>query len=127
MDREGERVWTWSGEYQDYLGCRHKRSLEIDENLGIIWIRDEIVNFKNHAVLRWRLAPELNWVINKNKKNLCESDWASLEIFVDGQPVFLEISQEKESRYYHHESNIPALQIYLKASTQYIQTKLILK
>ncbi len=118
-----QNVWTWSGEYQDYLGCRHKRSLEINESLKTIWVRDEISNFKNSAVLKWRLAPELNWVINKNR---CESELASLEIWVDGQPVFLELSEEKESRYYHHESNIPALQIYLKAPTRYIQTKLVL-
>ena len=123
-------IWRWSGEYKDYLGCRHQRSLEINQNLGIILVRDEISGFKNHAVLTWRLAPDLNWMINKSRKNLCESDLASFEIFIDQEPVELNLSRETESKYYQKETRIPVLNIKIEKQSRSqvsIKTKIKIK
>ncbi|MGF1684951.1 heparinase II/III family protein [Photobacterium minamisatsumaniensis] len=91
--------------YADAQGANHLRKVSLDESK--LTVSDEISEFKNKAVLRWRLKPS-DWVI----KGQTITDGQHVIIIQSDMAIHrMELTQGKESRYYYHESDIPVLEI----------------
>lgn len=72
----------FSAEYQDYRGCKHRRSLLSDD--GSLWVRDDISGFVDKAVLIWRLASG-DWTVVRNENEVliyCENSFELKKILI---------------------------------------------
>lgn len=90
--------------YQDYLGCKHKRQVKITKKQ--IYVTDTLINFKQQAVLRWRLQAG-QWDLHENTLSNGE---IQLTIHSD-TPLTLSLIQGEESLYYYHKQPLPVLEI----------------
>lgn len=92
--------------FTDWKGCRHERTVQSHEN-GFTVI-DRIRGFKEKAVLRWRLAPELDWVLDGST---CSSKDVSLVIASDKNLNAIKISEGWESLYYQERTPLSVLEV----------------
>jgi len=98
----------WSGRYTDYRGCSHARSVSCEE--GVWKIIDDLSGFKESAVLRWRVCPDVEWSLNESS---IESSLASLSCSSESQFSRVELSTGWESRYYFEKTALPVLEVEL--------------
>ncbi|MEM8951716.1 MAG: heparinase II/III-family protein [Pseudomonadota bacterium] len=111
---------SWSGSYEDALGCRHRRTVFVD---GAVWrVLDEIDGQKEKAVLRWRLAPG-DWRLDGMTLH---GALARLSIESDQPPSSLRLVDGKESRYYLDLETIPVLEVELGPDVRSIETTITL-
>jgi hypothetical protein len=101
----GEDELYASAGYQDYLGARHDRS--IDLNQKYIRIVDSIAGFKNKAILRWRLVPG-SWSIDGNTISNGEN---KLSISTELTIYRFEIVEGWKSLYYLQKTSLPVLEV----------------
>jgi hypothetical protein len=84
-------------------------------------IVDRISGFKKKAVLRWRLAPELEWVLDGN---MCSSQCVSLVIGSDKNLNSVKITNGWESLYYLERTTIPVWEIEVGPEGQELITEI---
>lgn len=107
-------------EYEDYKGCKHKRSLLLtDSSLSV---NDEIVGFLNKAVLRWRLARG-DWKLECHQREVivyCEDafELKKIEIRVTTNVDIMraEIKPGWESRRYFQKESVSVLEVEVRES-----------
>jgi hypothetical protein len=105
--------------FMDWKGCRHERSVEAcEKGFRIV---DRISGFKKKAVLRWRLAPELEWVLDGNR---CSSQCVSLVIGSDKNLNSVKITNGWESLYYLERTTIPVWEIEVGPEGQELITEI---
>ena len=93
-------------EFTDWKGCSQHRKVEVGDKS--IQVKDRISRFNNNAVLRWRLAPELEWSLSNN---VCTSPKASLTITVDKGLKGIRLVQGWESLYYMERTPLQVLEV----------------
>jgi hypothetical protein len=72
----------FSAQYQDYRGCKHRRSLLLDDSS--LRVRDDISGFVDKAVLIWRLAPG-DWRVARDENEIliyCENSFELKKISI---------------------------------------------
>ena len=92
--------------YTDWKGSRHKRRVEVSEDT--IRVIDTLSGYGEKAVLRWRLAPELDWCLSGTT---CSSGNCRLHVRVDAGLRRLKLTEGWESLYYQHKSPISVLEL----------------
>jgi hypothetical protein len=92
--------------YTDHMGCKHDRKIEFES--GKILVYDQISSFNKKAVLRWRLAPEIEWTLNEW---VCSSRLCKIKVRVDEGITSLAISEGWESLYYFQKNKVPVLEV----------------
>lgn len=118
--REAGGVSTWSGEYRDPWGVRHRRSFEAR---ATEWrVVDEFRGHQREALARWRLAPA-DWQL---RGTTLESSLARLEILAP-EGAQMELRDAWESRYYSARNKVPLLTVRLGATHGRLETRLLLK
>lgn len=111
IQRRGRYV-SWSASYTDYAGATHHRSIAATD---AEWtVEDTVCGFKDHAVIRWRLAPE-NW---RFEGNSLQSAVASISVESD-HPFEIRLVSGRESRYYMQVNEIPVLEITTRKPGSY--------
>ncbi|MCB1657542.1 MAG: weeF, partial [Pseudomonadales bacterium] len=90
--------------YQDYWRAQHHRSVKLDKKQ--IMVKDTVKNFKEQAVLRWRLTPD-NWQLNGH---ILSNGKIQLEINSSSE-VIITLTQGEESRYYYQKTFLPVLEV----------------
>ncbi len=104
--------------FTDWKGCRHERTVMAREN-GFT-IQDRFKGFKEKAVLRWRLASEIDWEL---QELTCSSAMAKLTISLeDGSATEAKIVQGWESLYYQERTPVPVLEVQVGASCHTLTT-----
>ncbi len=108
-----------SASYRDYLGgCSHKREISLSNSA--LRVVDDIQGVQNKAILRWRLSPGGEWMIEGNR---ITNHIHSITINSNTDIKRLELVEGKESRYYYQETSIPVLEIEVtsdgKITTEY--------
>lgn len=111
----------WSGQYTDFNGGRHKRSVEYDR--GDWRIIDHVSGCKSHATLRWRLCPG-PWHLAGNR---CAGQSAALEVFCNQPSIRSEIVESWESRQYWNKSVLPVWEIEVHAPAMTFETRITFK
>jgi len=91
--------------YVDYRGSIHERKVLLSKSSLIV--EDEINNFTNSAVIRWRLSPN-DWVI---KNNMISSKEFQIKIKSSMEIKRLELVDGYESIFYLDKKAIPVLEI----------------
>ncbi|MDH3662173.1 MAG: heparinase II/III-family protein, partial [Alphaproteobacteria bacterium] len=114
---EDEDGLSWSGSYEDSEGCRHQRTVIAK---GATWrVRDEIDGQKEKAVLRWRLAPDDDWLLDGMTLHGAR---ARISIETDQPQRAVRLVDGKESRYYLDLETIPVLEVELGPDVRSIET-----
>ena len=108
--------------FADWKGCFHQRKVEVDDKS--IRVRDRISGFKNKAVLRWRLAPEMEWRLDKN---VCRSKKASLTIATNNGLKSIRLIQGWESFYYMDRTPLLVLEVDVDKQCRSIASYINLK
>ena len=100
--------------YSDYKAAFHLREVLLtDSKLTVI---DNISNFDNKAILRWRLKPS-NWLL----EGQTVTDGKHVVTINSNVPVkSIALIQGKESRYYYHETDIPVLEVEVLSASKII-------
>jgi hypothetical protein len=107
--------------FTDWRGCRHRR--EVRGGARGYRVTDRIGGFREKAVLRWRLEPELEWQLDGL---VCASSRMTLRIAMDVEPVAVRIVQGWESLYYQERSPIPVLEIEVGPECRQLTTEILL-
>jgi len=112
---------SWSASYRDFLGCRHKRTIKVKNN---VWqIIDAIDGFENKAILRWRLAP-VEWRLNGQK---CCGDAADISVKSSVPITRCELVKGWESRCYMKMTELPVLEVSIGAKPATLITEIDVK
>jgi hypothetical protein len=120
IEREGGGI-SWSGSYTDWKKASHRRSVSCRGN---VWrIVDEVSGFREKAVLRWRLIPDL-WSL---AGAVCDSPSATLVVSTAAPLRRLEMVTGWESLYYQQKTELPVLEIETGPGTWTIVTEITLK
>ncbi len=106
--------------FVDRWGCRHERTVQRRERT--FTVLDQVGGFKDKAVLRWRLAPDLDWRLNNL---VCSSPAATLRITTDVRPTAVRINQGWESLYYQERTPIPVLEVEVGPDCQELTTEIL--
>jgi len=101
---------SWAGAYRDWRGCSHERRVELDPTTDTWTITDRVSGYNNKAILRWRLAPELNWEL---KGDYCVAEGVSIRIDIRDNAGWIKLVQGWEALYYFEKATIPVLEITL--------------
>ena len=111
VDQESAEPRATAG-FTDWQGCSHKRTV-IQTQDGVS-VTDEVTGFQNHAVLRWRLAPECRWALDNNH---CVSGAASIEVESEDAALQIELTEGWESLHYLEKTKIPVLEVTIQQPT----------
>jgi hypothetical protein len=84
-------------------------------------IVDRISGFKKKAVLRWRLAPELEWVLDGSR---CSSEFVNLIVTSESNLPSVTIIEGWESLYYLERTTIPVWEIEVGPEGQELITEI---
>ncbi|MBM9531585.1 alginate lyase family protein [Desulfoprunum benzoelyticum] len=107
--------------FTDWRGCRHQR--EVRGGARGYRVTDRIGGFREKAVLRWRLGPELEWKLDGL---VCASSRMTLRIATDVEPVAVRIVQGWESLYYQERTPIPVLEIEVGPDCRQLTTEILI-
>lgn len=110
--------FTVTGSYQDWQGCRHQRTVRLEHNRCVI--SDRMSGFQREAVLRWRLAPELDWEL---RASTCTSKLAVVRVTGDGARSRL--SEGWESLFYNTKSPLRVFEASFHAGCAEIETEIL--
>jgi len=116
---EKEGLFQWEGGYSDWLGSNHKRRVELDITTDTWTIIDRFSGYKKKAVLRWRLAPELNWHLDGNR---AIGDWAEIVISTEDNLAGVRLIDGWESLYYLEKTMIPVLAVEMRPPCVRVKT-----
>jgi hypothetical protein len=111
-----ENLSSISAQFNDWRGCFHRRRVSATRT-GFV-VNDSISGFSKTAVLRWRLAPEMNWRVNGNS---CSADSVQLT-FKCAADHALNLVQGWESRFYQVREPIPVLEVSLTTDCREISS-----
>jgi hypothetical protein len=112
---------SWTGAYTDGKRARHRRTVSVSGN---VWrVIDEIGDFHDKAVLRWRLIPR-EWTL---VGSICDSPLACLRISSSAPLRRIELTTGWESLYYQQKSELPVLEIEVGSGKWTIETEITLK
>jgi len=101
---------SFSASCMDAYSCEHKRSVRLSSHtLSVV---DTLNNFKDKAVLRWRLQPG-DWTLTK--QGLTNSLY-KLKISSDVTIKRIELVTGFESRYYYQQTELPVLEIEIESA-----------
>ncbi len=96
---------SFAAGYTDYKGASHKRNVTLFDNT--LTIKDELVGFKQNAVVRWRLMPG-DWLVEGDSVTN-----GKIKLRVTSQSSFnLRLCEGKESRYYLQTTPVAVLELY---------------
>ncbi|MEA1928835.1 MAG: alginate lyase family protein, partial [Candidatus Auribacterota bacterium] len=110
---------SWAGAYRDWRGCSHERRVELDR-AGDTWtITDRVSGYMEKAVLRWRLAPELNWRL---EGGCVIGDGVEIMINSDDALAGISIVDGWESLYYFEKKTIPVLEVEMPPPSAEVKT-----
>ena len=102
---------------------KHRRSIEFNSD-GTVWIITDIIsNFKEYAVLRWRLLP-VEWELKDNK---IKSLFGSIIINTFENKCSINLKSGYESKFYFNKKPIPVLEVKVEESPAKIITILDIK
>lgn len=116
---DGERA---TSEFRDYRGIEHGRTV-IPTRDGFC-VEDRIQGRFRTAILRWRLAPDLNWTLTPDG---CRADGGFVLLIVtspDRSVVQRRIATGWESRYYWQKSELPVLELAVSSKCRSIVTRI---
>ena len=116
---ESEDRCTWAGGYRDWCGCSHERHVEVCVSTDTWRVTDRISGFREKAVLRWRLAPELGWHLDGNA---CSANGIVLRIDIASEPFEIALTKGWESLYYWEKTEVPVLEATLSPSCDAVTT-----
>ncbi|MDB4001170.1 heparinase II/III-family protein [Oceanospirillaceae bacterium] len=106
--RESE---SFGAGYRDRFGCYHKRDVSLSKNQLVVV--DELSEFKERAVLRWRLTPDVKWRLTDLGLH---SELCAIKISCDVRIKRIELVTGYESRYYYQENKIAVLEVEIESS-----------
>lgn len=120
---DGDLPWVCA-EYRDWLGGNHRRRVE--RTPAGYRVRDEVDGYAQQAVLRWRLAPELEW---RRRGDAWESPAGTLRVSAIPGPVTLEQTVGWESLYYMERTGLPVIEAAVPAGPhpQVLTTEIVLR
>ena len=116
------QVLQATASFTDWKGCRHERTVQVSE-MGFTVI-DRISGFKEKAVLRWRLAPDVEWLLDGM---VCSSSLMDMKIFVSGSSCTVEMVEGWESLYYHERTALSVLEVRVEKDCQKVVTDIAFK
>jgi hypothetical protein len=100
--------------YRDSEGACHTRKVTLGNESCIVI--DDVSNFKNNAIIRWRLAPEGGpWHCENSG---CHGRNVTLHITATAPFKRFEIVDGWESRYYNQKTRIPVLEVEFRESAK---------
>jgi hypothetical protein len=112
---------SWTGAYVDGHGASHRRTVNVQGNS---WrVVDEIHGYRDRAILRWRLIPEL-WSL---ENRTCDCSLASLEIVTCAPLERIELVTGWESLHYQEKTELPVLEVEVGPGQWTIETEIVLK
>jgi hypothetical protein len=111
-----------SAGFKDWKGCRHERTIQI-RGKGFT-VMDSLSGFKKKAVLRWRLAPELDWVL---EGLACKRKVVELRISADNRPVSIKLVTGWESLYYQERTPLMVLEVEAGTDCRELITQIEIK
>jgi heparinase II/III-like protein len=114
-------LFQWEGGYSDWLGGSHKRRVELDKTTDTWTIIDRVSGYKKKAILRWRLAPELNWRLDGNRTI---GDGVEIVIRTDDTLSGVSLVEGWESLYYFEKKKIPVLAVEMRAPYAEVKTEI---
>ena len=91
--------------FTDWKGCLHQRNIKLEGKM--LEVKDRISCFKEKAVLRWRLAPELRWAL---VDDTCIANSVSLDVKASSISS-IRLTDGWESLYYWEKTRVPVLEI----------------
>ena len=97
--------------YRDRFGCHHKRDVSLSKKQLVV--ADELSEFKERAVLRWRLTPDVKWKLTDLGLH---SELCAIKISSDVRIKRIELVTGYESRYYYQENEIQVLEVEIESS-----------
>jgi len=106
-----------TAKYRDWKGCRHSRSIDNEKN-GYR-VMDLISDFDEYAVLRWRLTPDVEWILTDG---ICRSPLATIAVSVDPSKAQVKMKTGWESLYYLEKSCLPVLEVTVPPAEAAITT-----
>ena len=114
--------WPWAcAQYRDWLGCQHCRRVEhMPDGYRVT---DKVQGFRESAVLRWRLAPELDWT-RVGDAWTCTA--CTIRISASPGPLHLAQVTGWESLYYLQKTELPVIEATVTAGPQTLTTEITL-
>ena len=114
-----DRPESATASYADWRGCRHERTVELQS--GRCHVTDRISGFKEQAVARWHLAPNVEWRLTANR---CISPWAAIQIEAEGRLESIRLTEGWESLYYNAKTPIKVLEVTVASGCRTIYTEI---
>jgi hypothetical protein len=99
---------SFSAVYRDWQGAEHGRHVNLQP--GALHIKDQVIGFRDKAILRWRLAPG-GW---RPLDDGWFHDGIMLRVTADVPIVRQELVEGWESRYYHKREPLPVLEVEIR-------------
>jgi hypothetical protein len=98
----------FSAAYEDYCGCRHRRSVSLTDHA--MDVTDQVAGFKERAVLRWRLRP-----MAATAEGFTVRSGDDVLTVTASMPIArFEIVPGAESRYYMQQTSCPVLEVEVR-------------
>ncbi len=110
---------SWEGGYRDWRGCRHQRRVELGTASDTWMVTDRVSGYREKAVLRWRLDPEIRWELAGRR---CSGGGAVIEIAAGTEPAGIRLARGRESLYYLEKREIPVLEVTLRPPRAEVKT-----
>jgi len=101
---------TVTAGYKDGYNVRHTRTVNLSS--GLLKVTDEVSDFKERAILRWRLEPG-DWEITNG---LLSKGSHTIFVFCDVPIKRYELVEGWESRFYHEKQSVPVLEVEVNQS-----------
>lgn len=105
--------------FTDWKLCRHSRRVTVTPT-GYE-ITDAIAGCFNRAVMRWRLAPEMDWNL---KGKTCTVDAIRIQVDAGDGLVAMRLAEGWESLYYQEKHQIPVFETEVDFSCRRIVTRI---
>lgn len=107
-DKNIEERLEYSSQYKNRSGHYHRRNIHLkNDRLEIV---DQVVGFREKAVLRWRLSPG-DWSFRDNQ---ISNGKIALKIVCNTKIQRMEVVEGEESRYYLLKTGLPVLEIEIR-------------
>jgi hypothetical protein len=104
-------VLSFGAGYTDNFGANHKRKVNLFEDKLVV--TDEITNFKNNAILRWRLI-DSDWELVENENDVVlrsNSQNQTMRINCTEKITSSKLTEGLESLYYMKSNKLPVIEL----------------
>jgi hypothetical protein len=105
--------------YTDWKGASHERTVRLEVKRCVVV--DRIAGFRQHAMLRWHLAPETAWNLDRDR---CSSSLATVCITAPSGLRGVRLGQAWESLFYGSRTPIPVLEAQASPACHEITTEI---